>query len=264
VTAQARSYGRGRHAAARPQRLQGPVTGVQAVLSAEPRRLAARVALRAWPALPALCLLRPAWDGMLPRYADQVLGLDAVLCLVACLAVTPAITVARLPVAKLRFWYGNWVFACGLAGLLVHLYVMTPGDLAERAAGTVQTWTGTLVVLLLLPLAATSSALAQKILGPEWKRWQRWGTWGVWLLVAVHLLALRAYLDDGAYLAATLPAILVRRPRVRQGIKEWRAGGYSTGGYWALLAALSLLTLAGLAVLAGQEVQAAARAALLS
>jgi hypothetical protein len=246
--------------AARPP---GPVTGALRVISAEPRHLLARVALRTWPVLPVLALVRAAWHGQVLAYADTVLGYDAVLALAACLAVTPVITVARLPVAKLRWWYGNWVFGCGALGLALHLTAPPPG-MADRAAGTAVDWTGTLLVVLLLPMAATSSTVAQRLLGPEWKRWQRWGVWAVWACVAVHLAALHAWLDAGAYLALTLPAAAVRRPRLRKGIKEWRAAGYSTGGWWAVLAALGMLALAGLAVLAGEEVRAAVRAALLA
>jgi hypothetical protein len=246
-----------------PPRPSGPVTGALRVIAAEPRHRLARVALRAWPVLPVLALVRPALDGRVMAYADTVLGYDAVLALAACLAVTPVITVAKLPVAKLRWWYGNWVAVCAALGLALHL-TAPPAGMADRAAGSFSVWSGTLLVVLLLPMAATSSALAQKLLGPEWKRWQRWGVWAVWAAVAGHLAVLHAWLDAGAYLALTLPAVAVRRPTVRKGIKDWRAAGYSTGGWWAVLAVLAVVALAGLAVLAGEEVRAAVRAASLA
>jgi DMSO/TMAO reductase YedYZ heme-binding membrane subunit len=221
------------------------------------------VALRTWPVIPVLCLLRPAARGLLPGYADQVLGFDAVLCLAACLAVTPVMTIARAPAAKLRWWYGNWVFVLGSAGLAVHL-ACPPGSMGDRAASDLVKWTGTAVIVLLLPMAVTSSAVAQKLLGPEWKRWQRAGVWAVWAVVVVHLALLHAWLATGAYLAVTLPAVIVRHPRARKSIKEWRAGGYSTGGWWAAVAVLGLVALTGLSALTGQEALAVARAVTLA
>lgn len=247
----------GRHCPPGP----GPVTAANKVMSAVavPRRRASAVALRAWPAVPALALLWPAYHGLLTAYADPVLGYDALLCMVACLAVTPVITVARTPVSRLRWWYGNWVFVLGAAGLAVHL-AYPPGSLASRAAGTSVVWTGTLIIVLLLPMAATSTVAAQKLLGPEWKRWQRVLVWVTWAVIGLHLGVMHSWPALGAYGGATLPAVLVRRPRVRKSIKSWRAGGYSTGGWWAALAAFTAVALAGVAVLVTREVAAVARA----
>jgi hypothetical protein len=221
------------------------------------------VTLRAWPALPVLLLLWPAFHGKVMAYADTVLGYDAVLALVACLAVTPVITVAKAPIAKLRWWYGNWVFFLGAAGFALHL-AYPPGSLAYRAAGGAVDWSGTLLLALLLPMTATSSALAQKVLGPEWKRWQRGLVWAVWACVGLHLAVMGAWLPLAAYGAATLPAVIVRRPYVRRSVREWRAGGYSTGDWWTVMAVLSVLAIAGLAILAGEEVRSVARAVLLT
>ena len=253
--------GRGRHAAPPPPaRPPGPVTLAFRAATSEPRRTLSRIALRAWPAVPALCLLRAARYGLMPVYADRVLGLDAVLALVACLAVTPVITVAKAPVAKLRWWYGNWMFLLGGAGLAVHLAPGMPGGLAYQAAYNSVNWTGTVIVALLLPMAVTSSVGAQRLLGPEWKRWQRFLVWTVWTGVGAHLILLHAWLVLGAYLAATTPAVFVRFPPARRGIKAWRAGGYSTGGWWAVTAVLGLTALTGLSVLAGEEALAVSHA----
>jgi DMSO/TMAO reductase YedYZ heme-binding membrane subunit len=217
------------------------------------------VALRAWPAVLALTLLWPAVHGRLAAVADPVIGFDAALCLVACLAVTPVITVVRAPVARLRWWYGNWVFVLALAGLLIHL-VNPPGSVAFRVAGNAVDWTGTLIVVLLLPMAVTSSVVAQRLLGPEWKRWQRSLVWFVWAFVAVHLLLTGVWLVAGGFLAATLPFVAVRQPRVKKEVKAWRVGGYSTGGWWAVLAVLAVIVLSGVSVLVAGEVVAVARA----
>jgi DMSO/TMAO reductase YedYZ heme-binding membrane subunit len=222
-------------------------------------------ALRVWPLVPMLFLLRPIVAGRLLDYADAVIGFDATLCLIACLAVTPFITVARLKITKLRWWYGLWVFVLGAAGLAIHLAYppVTPypsASMADRAAGSAVDWTGLLIVVLLLPMAATSSAVAQKALGPEWKRWQRSLMWIVWAIVGLHLASMHAWVITAAYGGATLPAVLLRRPRVRRSIKNWRAGGYSTGGWWAALGIIGSVALVGVLIIGGEEVREVARA----
>lgn len=240
------------------QRVAGPVTMAFRAVNARQSRLKA-AAVRAWPAVPALVLVRPALHGSLTAYADSVLGFDAVLCLIACLCVTPFITVAKLRIAKLRWWYGMWVFVLGAAGLGIHL-AMPPGSMVQRAAGDAVNWTGLLIVVLLFPMAATSCAVAQKLMGPEWKRWQRGLIWVVWSVTAVHLLLMHAWLVSCAYAACTLPAVTLRMPRVRKAIKQWRGDGYSTGGWWAVMAVLGTVAMAGLVILATEEVRAAVRA----
>ena len=232
-------------------------------MAAKPKSRAATFTLRAWPAVPGLFLLWPAYHGKVMDYADAVLGFDAVLALVACLAVTPVITVAKMPIAKLRWWYGNWVFVLGAAAVALHVSY-PPGSVGFRAAGNSVDWSGTLIVALLLPMAATSSVVAQKLLGPEWKRWQRWLVWVVWACVGFHLYLLHDWLPLSAFGAATLPAVLVRQSAVRKGIKKWRAAGYSTGGWWAVLAVLVLLAATGIGVLLAAEVAAVARSVVLA
>lgn len=213
--------------------------------------------LRCWPVLPVLSLIYPAVHGHIMTHADDVIGYDAILCLLACLAVTPVITVAKAPIAKLRWWYGNWVFILGAAGLALHL-IYSPGSVAYRSSGNAVDWSGTFIVVLLLPMAATSAAAAQKLLGPEWKRWQRGLVWFVWVTVAFHLLIMHSWQVLSAYLLASLPAVIIRQRRVRKSIRSWRANGYSTGTWWFILAILSALTLFGIAVLAAKEGQAIA------
>ena len=189
----------GSHAAPKRsvQHHPGPVTLAFKVMTVKPRKVPL-VLLRGWPALPALVLLWPAAHGRLTDYADPVLGYDAVLCLLTCLLVTPVITIAKAPVTKLRWWYGNWVFTLGLAGLLIHV-TDNHGGVTDRMGGTPVDWTGTLIVALLLPMTLTSSAVAQKMLGPEWKRWQRRLVWSVWVIVGVHLVFLHSWLSLEAY-----------------------------------------------------------------
>lgn len=249
MTAVTRS--RGKHRAA-PRK--GPVTLAFSVATAKPNR-AGSLALRAWPAVPALFLIRPALAGspMLPGYAGDVLGLDASLAIVACLAVTPVLTAVKLRISALRWWYGIWVFVLGAAGLLITLAAPGPGGYEARAAGSAVNWTGLVLVVLLLPMAATSNSAAQKLLGPEWKRWQRYLVWAVWFITLDHMMLMHAALSAGAFAAATLPLILLRYSPVRRAVRKWRAGGYATGGMWFLLTVCCIVVAAGLAVLLARE-----------
>lgn len=247
---------RGRHAS--PARPEGPVT-LAFRIAAAPHRRPWWIAARAWPLVPALFLIPAIVNGSLIRFADPVIGFDATLCLVACLAITPFITVARMKIAGLRWWYGLWVFVLGAAGLAVHL-AYPPGSVAQRAAGTSVDWTGFLIVILLLPMAATSTVAAQKIMGPEWKRWQRGLIWVIWAVIGIHLALMHAWLVTSSYAGSTLPAVLLRRSRVRNGIKSWRRGGYATGGWWAFLGVTGGLALIGVLILSAEEVSAIVRA----
>lgn len=230
-------------------------------VGARPETRASSLALRAWPAIPPLAMIFPvlrhaAATGDL---AGDVLGFDAVLTLVACLTVTPLMTVMKARAARLRWWYGVWTFTLGFAGLAVALAVGR-ADVEGAVAGSSATWTGLLLVMLLLPMTATSNAAAQKLLGPEWKRWHRMLIWTVWALIAVHLAALHDWLVLAAYAAATVPLLLLRSRRVRKSVKAWRAGRYSTGGWWTALAVLAALYLAGIVVLVTEQGLACARA----
>lgn len=230
------------------------MTAASAVI-VRPHSRVARASAYAWPVVAVLSLIPSAIRHQLLNYADGVLGFDALLCLIACLMVTPIITVARAKITKLRWWYGIWVFGLGAAGLVIHL-AFPPGGMQQRVSGNAVEWTGLLIVVLLIPMVLTANMTAQKLLGPEWKRWQRNLIWAVWVVVAIHLLVMHAWVILVAYYACTLPAIAVRNARVRRAIKAWRSGGYSTGGWWFTLALLSTLAVAGLSVLAVEEIRA--------
>jgi len=220
-----------------------------AVVQARPNRAGA-LALRVWPVLPALSLIWPAMKGspMLVVYAGNVLGLDALLALVACLAVTPVLNAVRLHISVLRQWYGIWVFILGAAGLALTVSA-PPGSLAYRAAGNAVNWTGLVIVMLLLPMTATSSAAAQKLLGPEWKRWMRYLIWAVWFLIFTHLVFLHATIAAAALGGATVPLIILRHSRMRRAVRKWRGDRYTTGGMWAVLTICCLIVTAGVTVL---------------
>jgi DMSO/TMAO reductase YedYZ heme-binding membrane subunit len=236
----------------------GPITlAFNAVNEAETKPVS--IILYAWPLILPLALIPPAIHGHLLSYADSVLGYDATLCLVACLAITPIITVARLKITRLRWYYGILVFFIGLTGLAIHL-AYPPGDMQTRISGNVTEWTGILILALLAPMALTSCVAAQKLLGPEWKKWQRDLMWGVWAVVVIHLLTTHAWLVVIAFGAATISTFILRIPQARKGIKTWRAGKYSTGGWWVILTLVTLLFVIGVMILTGEEGATVARA----
>ena len=246
-----------RHAVAR-RRSPGPITAAYNIArKCEPKPVA--WALRIWPLLPALCLV-PAvlHHDRVGHFAGQVLGLDATLCLVACITVTPLMHVMRARAAKLRIWYGLWMFALGAAGTAFAL-LLDRHHPAQAVAGNSAAWTGLVIVAALVPMTVTSNVLAQKLLGPEWKRWQRWLVWSVWLILVLHLAALHSWTTLVGFTAATVPLIVLRRKR--PSIKAWRSGGYSTGGWWLGLAVLVGVWLGGLTVLIVQLAVACAQSA---
>lgn len=243
----------GRHAA----RKRGPITQGIAIAGNSDTHLV-YLLLRLWPLVPALFLIVPILrHGDVEHYAGLILGLDATLCLVACITVTPLMTVMKARAAKLRWWYGVWMFTLGAVLLLVVLW-MGRADMAAAAGGDSVNWTGLLLVVLLVPMAATANVAAQKVLGPEWKRWQRWLMWAVWGIVAAHLLALMVWLPLGGFLAATIPLIYLRRQAKH--IKAWRMRGYDSGGWWIMLALCVVSYLSGVGVLTWELVVACGQA----
>lgn len=244
-----------RHAAVRPP---GPVTAVIR-LGRKPETRLVALLLRGWPAIAPLFLAFPVLrrSPALDDLASLVLGLDATLCLAACVTITPLVNLLRARAARLRWWYGVWTFTLGAAGMLLTLWLNRPAA-GYAAGGNATRLTGLVIVLGLLPMAATSNAVAQKLLGAEWKRWQRWLLWAVWAAVLLHLAAIQAWASAAGFAAATVPMIILRWNAGR--IKSWRQGGYSTQGWWTALAVLAVCWAAGFTVLLAQLGQACASA----
>jgi len=187
--------------------------------------------------------------------AGDVLGFGAVLALLACLAVTPAATVTGMRGApRWRRHFGLCVFILGAAGLVIAVTGSTSsGGLAWRAAGDSRSWTGTVIVALLAPLALTSSRLAQKGMGGHWKTWQRRLTWATWAAITMHLLVLGSRDVTAAWLLASGPLLVARIPAVRSDLTRWRRSQFADVHLWILAGMAVTAFAAGSAILAGME-----------
>jgi DMSO/TMAO reductase YedYZ heme-binding membrane subunit len=192
--------------------------------------------------------------------AGDVLGLGAVLALLACLAVSPvAAATGMRNAARWRRHFGLCVFALGAAGLII---AVTGGPsssaLAWRAAGDSRSLTGTLIVALLVPLTLTSSRLAQKVMGGHWKAWQRRLTWTAWAAVTLHLLVLGSRDVTAAWLLASGPLLVTRIPAVRADITRWRRSRWADVHLWILTGMAVTAFAAGSGVLIWMEAAAIA------
>jgi DMSO/TMAO reductase YedYZ heme-binding membrane subunit len=192
--------------------------------------------------------------------AGQVLGLGACLALLACLAVSPAAAATGMRnAARWRRHFGLCVFILGAAGLVITVTGSTPsGGLAWRAAGDSRSLTGTVIVALLVPLALTSSRLAQKTMGGHWKTWQRRLTWAAWAAVTVHLLALGSRDVTAAWLLASGPLLITRIPAVRSDLTRWRRGKFTDVHLWILAGMAIAAFAAGAGALGWMEANAIA------
>lgn len=226
---------------------------------APPAAFAVRVATLA----PLIIMVRPlaAHAPELQVYGGDVLGLGATLCLLACLAVTPISRLVRFrTAAQWRRWMGLAMFWTGLAGVAI---VATGGPRAQwgmRLSGHVQTWTGTVIVAALVPLALTSNRWSQKMLGTYWKTWQRRLVWVVWAVVAVHVLTLAAWRVEAAFFLASGPLLLARVPAVRKDVGRWKASGFADSARWVLAGAACGVFACGVVFLSSAEVIASAQA----
>lgn len=232
------------------------------LITTMPRRTGTGVA---WllPLIPLAVLVWPVWCRWpgLSAAAGNILGFGAVLCLLACLSVSPFAAVTGMKkAARWRRHYGVCVFILGLAGLAIAVSGrdMGSGAMAMRSAGHAREWTGTVIVVLLAPLVLTSSTLAQKMLGSHWKTWQRRLTWAVWGAITVHVLLLGRADVTAAWLLASGPLVITRIPAVRADLTRWRRSGYADTHLWILAGMAGTVLAAGAAILLGLEVTAIA------
>ncbi len=169
-------------------------------LNAPPRWL--KPAVHAVAALPGLWLMA-AWAELLfldpaslrlsaepVAHTHNALGLMALRLLIATLAVTPLHRLTGwVPVMSLRRMLGLWAFAYAAVHLLFYLHMELDWSvplLLEEAARRNFIFFGLAAVLMLAPLAATSTRAAIRALGG--RRWQ-----------ALHRLAYAAALAASAH-----------------------------------------------------------------
>ncbi|MEX1019065.1 MAG: protein-methionine-sulfoxide reductase heme-binding subunit MsrQ [Litorilinea sp.] len=155
-------------------------------------------------------------------------GQAAIVILLLTLAVTPVqIVTGYNPVAKIRKSLGLWAFAYAL----VHLWVFVGLDYGYSWRFIVQDGlvqkpyiiVGLLALLILLPLAITSTRGWMKRMGKQWKRLHQ-------LIYAAGVLAVLHYIWVGkvffgkpVYFAVLLAVLLaVRVPPVRRAVVQAR------------------------------------------
>ncbi|WP_199553312.1 protein-methionine-sulfoxide reductase heme-binding subunit MsrQ [Sandaracinobacteroides hominis] len=195
-------------------------------LNAPPRWLKPVVHLLA--ALPALWLLW-AWGDLLflnpasmqlsaepVAYTHNLLGLTALRCLLACLAVTPVFKLSGwTPVMSLRRMLGLWAFAYAVAHLLFYMAMELDFSLTlllKEVAKRQFILFGMLALLSMLPLALTSTRAAIKRLGGRaWQRLHRL-VYLAGLAAAVHfILRVKGFqLEPWVYLVVLVLLLAIR------------------------------------------------------
>ena len=218
------------------------------------------------PLAPLVIMAHPilAHAPRLQVYGGQVLGLGATLCLIGCLAVTPVTRVIRWPrAAWWRRYLGMCVFVTGAAGLVIAALGLPGSGRSQwlmNLSGSAREWTGTVIVLALIPLAVTSNNLSQKLLGTHWKTWQRRLTWTAWGVLAVHIVTLAMWQTELAFFMASGPLLAARIPAVRKDLGGWKSSGYSDSARWLLTGITTGVFACGMALLMWMEVVACAQA----
>lgn len=163
-------------------------------------------------ALPALAILWPVLaEAAGWRAAIRPSGDLAAKLLVLALALSPLRTLLPRSAAvawllRRRRWIG--VAAFGYASLHLTVFVLSIGrlDWIVQGLAWASMWTGWLALLLLVPLAVTSSDAAMRRLGRGWKRLHRL-VYPAALLTLAHWLLLSA--GPWEALAHALPLVLL-------------------------------------------------------
>lgn len=180
---------------------------------------------------PALNIAWAAWQGKLSINPIQDLtfgtGLPALIFLVATLAVTPVITLTGWNwLAPIRRWLGLYSFFYASTHFLIFAVVDYGLDLAliwEAIIEKKYVLVGAAALLIMIPLALTSTKGWQKRLGRDWKLLHR-AVYAAGLLAVVHFIWLvKADIREPLlYGAAVVLLLLMRLPVVRQRVSEWR------------------------------------------
>ncbi len=182
--------------------------------------------------LPLLWLAWDTWQGNLTvnpidDFTDRT-GSSAIRLLLASLAVTPVQTVTGWrKVGVIRKSLGLWAFAYAVLHFLVFLgldygfslrYILQDG-LPTKPYIVV----GFSALLILLPLAFTSTRAAMKRMGRNWKRLHRW-VYAAGILAVVHYLWVAKLAQGEPLLYSVILALLLaaRIPWVRSRLSGLR------------------------------------------
>lgn len=188
-----------------------------------------------WLAVNAAALLPlpwTAWDMARGNLIDPIdsftarTGQAAILLLISSLAVTPAVTLTGIrSLIPLRKWLGLWAFAYAVLHLLVFVGLDYAFSLEFILKDGLQRkpyiLVGAAALLILLPLAVTSTKGWMRRLGRRWKQLHRW-VYAAGVLAALHYVwVAKLTVGQPALYASILAALLVARiPPVRKMLAE--------------------------------------------
>jgi sulfoxide reductase heme-binding subunit YedZ len=181
--------------------------------------------------LPVINLAWHAYTGQLSVNPIQDLtfgtGLPALILLLLSLAVTPAVTAFGWKWAvPLRKWLGLYAFFYATAHMLIFVvvdYGLNWAELYRQALEKQYLLAGLGALLLLLPLALTSTTGWQKRLGKAWKDLHRAVYVAAPLAVLHFVLLVKANLTEPLLYGAILAGLLaLRLPPVRRRLSALR------------------------------------------
>lgn len=183
-----------------------------------------------------ICLALPAlsWGVTLahrgPVIAEDVLnptGALSAILLIFALSATPLRYV--WPRAGFTLWLLRNRRTLGLASFgyaLLHtvFYLLDTGSLSKvfSQLPRLDIWTGWLALLIMVPLAFTSSNAAVRKLGQRWKSLQRWA-YPAAILGLLHALSLNKWEDPWEPMIVSAPLIALQVLRISRKLKAHRA-----------------------------------------
>lgn len=192
------------------------------------------------PALfPIICMLPGILTGNVKSLGNStadVLGSGTEALLFACLLISPLVLVTgNRWLLPLRKWYGIMAGITAVAdGIIAFATTTEFGSPVERVTSHIFLLVGFVMVLILIPLLATSNNWSQRALGKYWKRVQKL-TYVIWALLGIHLALLfnlgpysgETIIHQRVYQYFFISAVLLfyRLPMVRKGIVKARRAG---------------------------------------
>lgn len=172
------------------------------------------------PEIVSLLLGQPGAAANVSQSTADIFGTSSLLLMVLMLAVTPVQTMTGWSWhLVLRRDYGVAMFVTAALDLILAALTTGdtfPGGVLGRIGGRTFLVAGTLAVLLLIPLAVTSTRRAHRWLGSYWKRLHRL-VYVIWVIVLLHLFLLFGF--GGIFVQALVvsaPLVLLRLPPVRR------------------------------------------------